>query len=369
MSPLRVGYFPYRPGANPYQRLFANALETAGTLVERIPSRKLAPLQLAASRSVNLLQLDWPHDWYQSRNAWARVVKRVLYRDGLRRLSRRPVVWTVHNLKAHDASDADYEHRMLQALIDVCEGVIVLSRASNHLLRSTYRVPSRTRVEVIHHGHYVGCYPDTMTREAARARLEIPSGERVVLSLGRLQPYKGLEELLTAFREVGRSGDVLLLVGKTVNDDYAASLRRAIAAQARPGLRVDFVDTVVSDEELQTYYNACDVVALPFRQVLNSGSLLLAMSFGCPVVAPRLGSIPEVACPEGWFGYDASNPGGLAGALSEALAATAASDLRPPIRAFTVARYGWESVGTQALQLYRTILEDTAKCTGPPVRE
>jgi beta-1,4-mannosyltransferase len=360
MNPIRIGYFPYRPGSNPYQRLFAEALESAGVSVERIPPRKLAPLQFATSRPVDLLQLDWPHDWYQGRSAWTRAVKRVLYRDGLRRLRRKPVVWTAHNLRAHDAPDTADEHRMLQALIDVCDGIIVLSNASGDLLRGTYRVSPRTRVEVIHHGHYIGCYPDTMTRTAARARLGIPVGARVVLSLGRLQPYKGLEELLTAFSEVGRSGDALLLAGKAVNDAYAASLRVAIAAMERPGLRVELVDTVVPDEELQVYYNACDVVALPFRQVLNSGGLLLAMSFGCTVVAPRLGSIPEVACPEGWFGYDAENRRGLADSLSKALfAASASSGLGSRIRAFTAARYGWDSVGAQAVQLYRAILDES----------
>jgi beta-1,4-mannosyltransferase len=369
MPPLRVGCFPYRPGSNPYQRLFADALESAGASVERIPPRKLAPLQRAASRPVDLLQLDWPHDWYQGRNAWTRAVKQVLYRDGLRRLRRRPMVWTAHNLKAHDAPDTDYEHRMLQALIDVCDGIIVLSSASGELLRGTYQVPSHTRVEVIHHGHYIGCYPDTMTCVEARERLGIPAEARVVLLLGRLQPYKGLEELLAAFGEVGQTGDVLLLAGKTVSEAYAASLRRTIAALARPGLRVELVDAVVPDEELQVYYHACDVVALPFRQVLNSGSLLLAMSFGCPVVAPRLGSIPEVACPEGWFGYDAADPRGLARALSEALAASASRDLRPRIRAFTADRYGWDSVGAQAVRLYRAILDDVTQGSGSPVRD
>ena len=87
------------------------------------------------------------------------------------------------------------------------------------------------------------------------------------------------------------------------------------------------------------------------------------MSFGCPVVAPRLGSVPEVACPEGWFGYDPSDPGGLTGALAEGLAATARSGLRERILAFTAARYDWAAAGQKAVALYRSILDrvpDTA---------
>lgn len=357
---ITVGYFPYHPGANPYQRLFADSLESAGCRVHRIAPRKLFPLRFAAAQKVDVLQLDWPHDWYQGRNVGTRSLKRLMYRDGLRVLQSLPVVWTAHNLVAHDAPDAADEQRMLQALIDVCDGIILLSSASRELLQGAYRLPVHTRLEVIHHGHYIGCYPDRMTRTEARQRLAVPPAARVVLFLGRLLPYKGLEELLAAFGAIAEGGDVLLLAGKTATPDYAASLRRRIADIDRPELRIEVTDALVPDAELQLYFNACDLVALPFRQVLNSGSLLLAMSFGCPVVAPRLGSIPEVAWVGGWFGYDAASPRGLEDALSEALATVAASDRRAQIQAFTAQRFGWHSVGVRVRELYQAILDDLA---------
>jgi hypothetical protein len=125
---------------------------------------------------------------------------------------------------------------MIQALIDVCDGIIVLSSASGALLRSEYRVPRGRRVEVIHHGHYIGCYPNTDDAPRPASASGIPAAARVVLSLGRLQPYKGLEELLAAFGEVGQAGDVLLLAGKTVSEaPTPASLRRAIERWRGPG--------------------------------------------------------------------------------------------------------------------------------------
>jgi glycosyltransferase involved in cell wall biosynthesis len=365
---LKVGYFPFNPGCNPYQHLFASALEQAGLTVTRIPPRKLFPLQSAASYDIDLLQLDWPHDWYQGRNAWTRLLKQLMYRDGLRRLRRIPVVWTAHNLQAHDAADADHERRMIQALVDVCDGIIVLSNAAAELLRQEYRLAPKTQVQVVHHGHYMDAYPNTISREAARARLALPDQSRVVLSLGRLQPYKGLEDLIAAFACIASPGDVLMLVGKSISTEYTRKLHAIAEPLRAKALRVDIGEEEVPDDELQVYFNACDLVALPFRQVLNSGSLLLAMSFGCPVVAPRLGSIPEVAFPEGWFGYDPPNNRGLAGALSDALIASVASDLRQQIRPFTAASYSWASVGIQASRIYRAILDDITKHGLPPAR-
>jgi beta-1,4-mannosyltransferase len=153
---------------------------------------------------VDLLQLDWPHDWYQGRNAWTRALKQLMYRDGLRRLRKVPVVWTAHNLRAHDAPDAAFEHRMIQALIDVCDGVIVLSEASGALLRSEYRVPATTAVRWCRTATTSAATRTPSPAHEARERLGLPRRRAVVLSLGRLQPYKGLEELVAAFGEVGR---------------------------------------------------------------------------------------------------------------------------------------------------------------------
>jgi glycosyltransferase involved in cell wall biosynthesis len=177
-----------------------------------------------------------------------------------------------------------------------------------------------------------------------------------VLSLGRLQPYKGLEELIAAFPQVAGPGDVLLLAGRAVDSDYARVLERLATATARPGIGILVRDTLVPEDELQLYFNASDVVALPFRQVLNSGSLLLAMSFGCPVVAPRLGSIPEVACPRGWFDYEAADPDGLRRALNVALEGRDLAALRSDVIKFTESRYDWREIGRKAANLYSSIL-------------
>jgi glycosyltransferase involved in cell wall biosynthesis len=361
MREISVGYFPYDPGVNPYQRLFAEAVEFAGCEVRRIAPKKLFPLRHAVGWNCDLLQLDWPHDWYQGRNAWTRAAKQFMYLDGLRLLRSIPVVWTAHNLRAHDAPDAAFEHRMIQALIDVCDGIIVLSEASGAQLRSEYRVPATAAVKVVHHGHYIGCYPNKADRTASRERIGIPESARAVLTLGRLQPYKGLEELVEAFGRVATPQDVLLLVGKVVSPSYADRLNSLAKEASRRGRQVRIVDRVVPDDQLQFYFNACDVVALPFKQVLNSGSLLLAMSFGCPVVAPRMGSIPEVACPEGWFGYDAEDMDGLSVALSNALRASGGDLLKQTIRDFTARRYSWTIVGERVRLFYSEVLDARAR--------
>ena len=357
MTKLTVGHFPYDPGFNPYQRLFSESLASAGVRVVRIPNRRFMPIHFALRRRMDLLHMDWPHSFYVGRNRPATWIKRVMYAMGLARLRHHPLVWTAHNLARHDAPDARDETEMIQRLIDCCDGIVVMSRAAEKLLRDTYRLARRTRVAVIPHGHYIDAYPNEVSRHAARAELKIPADARVLLLPGRILPYKGADLLIAAFAQVARAGDVLLLAGP-LTDPRAAEEVSDLAGRLTPaGSHVRLFGGLVPDERLQVYFNACDAVALPFRNVLNSGSLLLAMSFARCVVAPRMGSIPEVACPQGYFGYDPDDPQGLAGALREAMDCDDLPRRGRAAKEFARRNYDWKDIALKARQLYEAILK------------
>jgi len=356
MTELTIGHFPYDPGFNPYQRLFSQSLEAAGVRVVRIPNRRFMPIHFALRHRTDLLHMDWPHSFYVGRNRLATRIKRAMYAMGLARLRHHPLVWTAHNLARHDAPDTGDETEMIQRLIDCCNGIVVMSRAAEQLLRGTYRLAERTRVAVIPHGHYIGAYPNDVSRPAARAELDIPPNARVVLLPGRILPYKGADLLVKAFAQVARPSDVLLLAGPTSDPRLAAELSALAEKHTPAGAEVRVAGGLVPDERLQVYFNACDVAALPFRSILNSGTLLLAMSFGRCVVAPRAGSIPEVACPEAYFGYDPDDADGLAGALQKALDQGDLLQRGRAAKQFARDHYDWKDIARRARQLYETIL-------------
>ena len=357
MPSLTIGHFPYQPGHNPYQRLFADALESAGLNVLRIPPRKAWPIHFALSHPADLIHMDWPHDFYRGRTPLRQLVKRIMYRTGLRKLKGRPLVWTAHNLVCHDATQAQrrYEQSMIQALVDCCDGVMVLSEAAGQLLRATYRLPASARVAVVPHGHYIDVYPNEIAPEAARRQLGIAPAARVVLSLGRMRRYKGLVHLVEAFAAAAGGADVLVLAGAAPDAGLVADLRDA-ARRTGLGDRVRIHPELVKDELLQVYFNAADVVALPFREILNSGTALLAMGFGRCLVAPEMGSIPEVACPTAYFGYSPDDPDGLAAALAGALSLPDLHRRGLAAREFVRSRYGWDEIGRKARALYEEIV-------------
>lgn len=355
MGDLTIGHFPYAPGFNPYQRLFSEALESAGLDVVRIPNCKFFPIHHALSHPIDLLHMDWPHSFYVGRNWWLTRVKRVMYWLGRRKLRTKPFVWTAHNLVRHNQDRPD-DVVMIQKLIDCCDAVMVMSEAARSALLETYRLPEGVRVAAIPHGHYIDCYPNTVSREEARSRLEIDASSRVVLLLGRIQKYKGIDLLIDAFGETAGEGDVLLIAGPAEDAGFVAELHDRARRRCPSGAEVRIRAEFIPDDRVQDFFQACDVAALPFRQILNSGSFMLAMSFGRCAVAPNMGSIPEIAYPDAFFGYDPDDPDGLAGALANALAQPDLVARGNAAMDFARREYGWEDIGQKLRHLYEAIL-------------
>ncbi|PAY19339.1 hypothetical protein CKO51_12060 [Rhodopirellula sp. SM50] len=371
---ITVGSFAYAPGFNPYQRLFTNALEEAGVNVLRIPPAKWWPLTKACRRPVDILHLDWHYDWYRGKNWLTRELKRVMYHHGLAQFRRLPVVWTAHNLAAHDvdlgrSSAANDDHRMTQALIKRCQGIMVMSGASERLLRERYTLPKSIRVAKVPHGHYIDAYPNVVSHSQSRKKLGLTDAANVFLSLGSLRPYKGHRELIAAFGQIATADDHLLIAGKSLDSSYLDSLTGWIASQPTSVRdRIELHVGEIADESLQDYFAAADIAVLPFSDILNSGSLLLALSFGLPVVAPSIGSIPEVAIKEYHQGYSPQDSGGLQRALTNArlrfgncgqIREERIDRRRARSQAIideTRKRYSWKSSAAKLVEFYQELL-------------
>ena len=356
-----VGSFPYYPSYNPYQSLITGAIESAGLKVVRIPPEKWFPLDKAFATDCDILHLDWPHDWYGGKNAITRFLKRWMYLRALRQkkklIGNTKLVWTAHNLVAHDSGESDDEHQMIQALINQCDGIMVMSEASRNLLQKIYQLPKNTLVETIYHGHYIDCYPNEITPADARNRLGIPEGDQVFLSVGTIRPYKGHLKLIENFGEIAKPNQRLIIAGISRNKDYLTLIQTKVESQmAKSGCKIDTHLDLVPDQELQVFFNAADICVLPFENVLNSGSLLMAMSFGIPVLAPSVGSIPEVAISDYSYLYDATSEKGLRNGLVKISEMEFSRRDRDQHLAMTKEKYSWTKTGLQLTNWYRQLI-------------
>jgi len=130
-----------------------------------------------------------------------------------------------------------------------------------------------------------------------------------LLFFGTIRPYKGLEDLVAAFEVLASEGERdyrLTVVGETWEgwNEPGARIRRS-----RHRHRIEFVNRYVTDEEVDQAFRSADVVVLPYRRSSTSGPLMVAMSYGLPVVVTAVGGLPESA--EGYDGAVLVDPGSI----------------------------------------------------------
>jgi glycosyltransferase involved in cell wall biosynthesis len=132
------------------------------------------------------------------------------------------------------------------------------------------------------------------SRAEARRRLALDDAP-LVLFLGLVRRYKGVDLLLDAAPEVVRaSGARIAVVGEVFPDGEELS-RRAAASSVHD--RIFWKDSYVSEEEMGLWLAACDVVVLPYRRISGSGIAARAFMAGRPVAASDVGGFKDVVEP------------------------------------------------------------------------
>jgi beta-1,4-mannosyltransferase len=359
---------PFRSTINPYIALFGEGLKAAGA--EVYDTRKLQPGQLAATPRPDVIHLHWVEQYdrppvvrpsspfpaafrsveriglrplnagpiYQLRR-WRRLRALLVQLRAFQRAGGR-VAFTVHNLDPHESSSSP-ERWALRQMIDDSDLLHVHDAATAGEIAR--RFGRRERVVVIPHGHYLSAYRNEVPRREARRRLGLPDDAFVYVCLGLMRPYKGLEELIPAFR--GLAGERLRLVisGKPADAAYASHLRALAVDDPRVLIDPQFVPP----DDVQVYLNAADIAVLPYRQITTSGAAILAFSFGLPVIAPAIGAFPNLVTEDRGILYA---PGGLVGAMQEAQLTDRLSACGTIIG--WVSQFDWEQIGRRLVAAY-----------------
>ena len=256
------------------------------------------------------------------------------------------LVYTAHNAIPHDRPSTDVS--VIRRNLDLAD--VVIAQTSHVAAEIVDRVGTITSIEVIPHGPLF-IDRDLPDRAAAASRLGIRSTSPIVLSLGLLRPYKGLDLLADAWPAVRDAipDARLLVVGKRGDRDVEADIDRL---RHQAGVTVD--ERYVSVPTMLDYHAVADVVVVPYRRISQSGALMTAVGLGRPVVLTPLGGLLEqVDGLESAMVAAAVDGGALADALVSSLGAgeLAAAAARDRERIAGSAA-GWRSVGRATADAY-----------------
>jgi beta-1,4-mannosyltransferase len=286
-SRLRVLAWPAfrKQAANPHAALLARELIALGAeVVDWTPARALL-------RPGDLWHVHHP-DTVVYRRSLARSAFEAITFLGLLWLARRRgarVVWTIHDLGSNDGLHPRLEAWFWKAFIPGLDAFICLSRSSKTLALERFPALLDRTGHIVPHGHYRDAYPLTLARAPARQQLALPSKRTVLLHFGLMRPYKHVPQLIRTFRAMPGGEAILLVIGRP----FDAAVEHEVRAAAQGASNVQLHLRWVPPDDVQTYFAASDLVVLPYRRILNSGALMLALTFGRPVLVPDLGSMRE----------------------------------------------------------------------------
>jgi glycosyltransferase involved in cell wall biosynthesis len=235
------------------------------------------------------------------------------------------------------------------------ERATVLTSLTRHCADSYREVGLTPPVQVLHYGIDVDRFTAGPPGEA-RLALGLPPADPVVLYLGRMGRDMGLHALIAAAPAIlGAGGGVRLLIAGADGELRAEAERLASEHPGRVLVRVD-----VPEAELPRLYSAATVVVAPTRGHRACGSLAAAeaMAAGKPVVATRVGGIPEyVADGETGVLVPPDDPGALADAVTALLAdPDRLSRFGRAGRARVEAQFDGDKTNGQLERLFRSLL-------------
>ena len=201
------------------------------------------------------------------------------------------IVWTVHNSEPHDNKFPTQESVLGRELIERASQIITHNESGKRYLTSQFAAPVG-KLAVAPHGNYIGKYRNSVSRDRARQELGVPPGFRHFVFVGQMRRYKGIDDLIEAYRRIrGQHKRVFLTLAGSVPDE---TYRRELSACLADIEGTKFSPSFVPADRMQLYLNAADMVVLPYKNILTSGSVMLAYSFARSVIVPRLDGLLDV---------------------------------------------------------------------------
>jgi len=267
------------------------------------------------------------------------------------------VVLTAHNVNAarRDSHDTLLNRLTLRIQYQLADHIFVHTEKMKRELIEGFGA-GVARITVIPHGINTAVPSSSLTSIQAKRRLGIRDDQRTILFFGRITPYKGLEYLISAFGMLRGADYRLIIAGRPDRcEEYWSTIEKLIREDLKGG-RVVLRSEFIPDDETEIYFKAADVLVLPYRDIFQSGVLLLGYSFGLPALVADVGSLKEeIAEGKTGFVFRPEDPVDLAKAIERYFASDLFRDLgrgRQEIRDCAMHRYSWDTVGRLTMHVY-----------------
>ena len=235
---------------------------------------------IATARHINSLRPDlvifqWLHPYFAP--CYFTLIK----------LLKSKVLYICHNAYPHERFPMD--RLLTQIALQPADFFVTHSNSDADDLKNMLKNP---KVSITVHPAYNFFKQTDMTKKEARAKMRISDETNVILFFGLVREYKGLKHLLDAMKIIKTELEVKLLIA----GDFAGSREEydKIIEENGIGENISITDGHIPIGEVEKFFAACDMVILPYESATQSGVIQVAYSFDKPVLATRVGGLPDV---------------------------------------------------------------------------
>lgn len=273
----------------------------------------------------------YPFGWRRAiRRARASGVKSLLVTTNLTLC--RPDAWAMRQLARQGVAPVVIVHKPYQAVFEAPAGrqagrcrafyrsaarILTMNAYTRQLMQTLYQLPEE-RYGQFPHPHFQPLLDRcAVNQELSRRLRRWADGAPVIAFLSNMRPEQGLDDLLSGLAMLNADiADWRLLL---VSTGGSKSRVRAVAGRlAETGLRERCWQQwdAYPPADLKAYLEAASLVVTPYHWAAQSGVVAMAAGAGRPVVATRVGGLPEMIRP-GVNGelVPVGNPARLAGAI------------------------------------------------------
>lgn len=258
------------------------------------------------------------------------------------------IFFTVHNLYPHNMSDRGkirYEERF-QKVMKFIDGYMVHLESSKAALSRTYGIATN-KIFLTYHGIYQakGYVPMALTNVADKVK---------IIMYGYQTRYKGADILIEALKLLPQgylNKMEALIVGKSDMELYT-QYKEQVAS-----LNTTWINRFVSEDELYRSIGESDLILLPYRQITQSGVLLLALSYRKPILTSNLPSFRETleGYPDDYF-FESDSPEALRDMLVRYINREIDINKQINIIEGLNNKYSWDNTAKSTLNAYRTAI-------------
>jgi len=237
-----------------------------------------------------------------------------------------------------------------------CHHIIATTESEKEYLRQYYGVSSQ-KVGVIPCGVNLDLFRP-VDKETARQRLGF-TDEKIILFIGRIDPLKGIEQLLRAMPYLQNGHKPrLVIIGGDENSQHEIERLRGLCCDLQLLDSVTF-QGLIQQEELPYFYGAADACVVPSYYESFGLVALESLACGTPVIANDVGVLKNIIL-QGETGYviPGNSPRLFADKISLVLSgessdAGSALGIRE-----SVSRFGWSNIADAIIDECRMVLAD-----------